>query len=242
LSNVSSLVKSVDKLYGTELSPNEFAFIYAGYASILFRTRDRTVLFDPADLFSKVKTRIQSLSLITYSHSHHDHYNISNAVALYEKTQAQIISEFSMVEELRSRIPPESVLSGPEVFQGVRDGPKFNLDGIKVELHRGVHPRPIIQYRVKIGRLRVFHAADSGYWPVGKKKVDVAFLPTGDPSPTCAPGVALAMAMDMKPTFAVAVHGEDHQHRKFKELVERELPETTVVIPRVNELQIINKP
>lgn len=147
-----------------------------------------------------------------------------------------------MVEELRSRIPPENVLSGPEVFQGVRDGPKFNLDGIKVELHRGVHPRPIIQYRVKIGRLRMFHAADSGYWPVGKEKVDIAFLPTGNPSPTCAPGVALAMAMDMRPTFAVAVHGEDHQHRKFKELVERELPKTTVVIPRVNELQIINKP
>ncbi len=96
--------------------------------------------------------------------------------------------------------------------------------------------------RVSIGRLKVFHAADSGYWPVGKKKVDVAFLPTGTPSPTCHPSVALAMVMDIKPTFAVAIHGDDEQRQKFKDLVEYEVPDTKVVIPRVNELVILCKP
>ncbi|MHA2352903.1 MAG: MBL fold metallo-hydrolase [Candidatus Thorarchaeota archaeon] len=242
MSQEISLAESVDKLYDTELGPKDFAFIYAGYAGVLLRTKDKVVALDPTDLFSKVKKQIRSLDLITYSHSHFDHFNLSNAVALYKKTEATIISEYNMVEELRSQIPPEKVLSGPEVFQGLRDGPKFKLDGIKVELHRGVHPRQIAQCRVTIGRLKVFHAADSGYWPVGKGKVDVAFLPTGWPSPTCAPGVALAMAMDMRPTFAVAVHGEDEQSLMFKRLVEHELPDTTVAIPRVNELVIINKP
>lgn len=237
-----SLAKSIDELYDSELKAKEFAFIYAGYAGILLRTKDTVVALDPADLFSKVKKNIRYLDLITYSHSHYDHFNLSDAVAIHKKTGALIISEYNMVEELRSRIPPEKVHSGPEVFQGLRDGPKFKFDGIKVELHRGVHPRQIAQCRVTIGRLKIFHAADSGYWPVGKGKVDVAFLPTGWPSPTCAPGVALAMAMDMRPTFAVAVHGEDDQNQTFKRLVERELPDTTVIIPRANELVILNKP
>jgi L-ascorbate metabolism protein UlaG (beta-lactamase superfamily) len=200
------------------------------------------VAFDPSSLFSKVREKIRHLDLITYSHSHYDHYELRDAVALFKQTDATIISEPSMVEELRKRIPEEKVLSDPEVHQSYSDGPKFKLDGITAELHRGVHPRPIIQFRVSIGRLKVFHAADSGYWPVSKKKIDVAFLPTGMPSPTCHPGVALAMAMDIRPSIAVAVHGKDEQHQKFKELVEHELPETTVIIPRENELALQNKP
>jgi L-ascorbate metabolism protein UlaG (beta-lactamase superfamily) len=242
LSHEISLAESVDKLYDAELGPKEFAFIYAGYAGILLRTKDKVVALDPADLFFNVKKQLRFLDLITYSHSHHDHYNLSNAVALHKKTDVTIISEYNMVDELRSRIPAEKVHSGPEVFQTVREGPKFKLDGIKVQLHRGVHPRPIVQCRITIGQLKIFHAADSGYWPVGKGKLDVAFLPTGWPSPTCAPGVALAMAMDMKPTFAVAVHGQEDQDQAFKRLVENELPDTTVIIPRVNELVTLSKP
>ncbi|MFW9808689.1 MAG: MBL fold metallo-hydrolase [Candidatus Thorarchaeota archaeon] len=237
-----SLAVSVDRLYDTELGPKEFAFIYAGYASILIRTKKSVVALDPSSFFSKVMDNIQQIDLITYSHSHYDHYDLKNAVALYKKTDAHIISEFNMVEELRKKIPEEKVDSGPEDFRTVKGDPKFKLNGITAELHHGVHPRPIIQLRVSLGRLKVFHAADSGYWPVGKRKVDVAFLPTGVPSPTCHPGVALAMAMDTKPSFAVAVHGTDEQRTKFKELVERELPETQVVIPRVNDLIILNKP
>ncbi|MFX1481946.1 MAG: MBL fold metallo-hydrolase [Promethearchaeota archaeon] len=235
------LAQSVDEMFDMELGPKEFAFIYAGYAGILLRTQKSAVVFDPADLFSKVISQIRHLNLITYSHSHHDHYDLNNAIAIFKKTNASIISEYNMVEELRKRIPEEKVHSGPEVFQGVRDGPKISLDGIRAELHRGVHPRPIIQFRVSIGKLKVFHAADSGYWPVSKKKVDVAFLPTGSPSPTCHPGVALAMAMDTQPTFAVAVHGDDWQRLKFKNLVAHELPDTKVVIPHVNELVSLNK-
>ncbi|MFW9792747.1 MAG: MBL fold metallo-hydrolase [Candidatus Thorarchaeota archaeon] len=236
------LAQSVDRLYDTDLGPKEFAFIYAGYAGILLRTKDTVLALDPADLFSKVKSHIKSLDLITYSHSHEDHYELSNAVALFKNTDATIITEYSMVEELRKRIPAEKVLSGPEVFETVRDGPKFKIDGIRVELHRGVHPRPIVQCRITIGRLKIFHSADSGYWPVRKGKVDIAFIPTGWPSPTCAPGVALAIAMEIKPSIAVAVHGQEDQTQTFMRLVGHELPETTVVIPPVNELVILNKP
>jgi len=241
LSEEISLAKSVEQFYDADLGPDEFAFIYAGYAGVLLRTKDTTVALDPADLFSKVKEHIQFLDLITYSHSHNDHFNLNNAVALYKKTDATIISEYNMMEELRKRIPEEKVISGPEVFQGVSDGPKHKVNGIKTVLHRGVHPRPIIQFRLSIDKLKVFHAADSGYWPVGKDKLDVAFLPTGAPSPTCHPAVALAMAMDIRPTFAVAIHGVEQQRQKFRELVTHELPDTTVVIPKVNELTVLSR-
>jgi L-ascorbate metabolism protein UlaG (beta-lactamase superfamily) len=235
-----SLAQSVDELYDIDLGPKEFAFIHAGYAGILLRTKTAVVAFDPADLFSKVKNHIKSLDLITYSQSHYDHFNLNDAVALYKKTEATIISEYSMVDDLRKKIPTEKVLSGPEEFQGM-SSPSFKVNGIQAKLHRGVHPRPIIQFRVSIGQLKILHAADSGYWPVGKGKIDVAFLPTGTPSPTCHPGVALAMAMDTNPTFAVAVHGGKKQRQKFKALVRHELPDTTVVIPQENEFVLVNR-
>ncbi len=236
-----NLAQSVDDFYAAELGPKEFAFIYAGYAGVLLRTKDTVVVLDPADLFSKVKKNIKSLDLITYSHSHFDHFNLANAVSLYKKTEATIISEYNMVEDLCKRIPSEKVLSGPEVFQGM-GSTNFNVTGIKTKIYRGVHPRQIMQLRVSIGRLKIFHAADSGYWPVGKQTVDVAFLPTGAPSPTCHPGVALAMAMDIKPTFAIAMHGSKTQRQKFKDLAAHELPETTVIVPQENELVILTKP
>jgi L-ascorbate metabolism protein UlaG (beta-lactamase superfamily) len=241
LSDEISLAQSIDELYDAELGTKEFAFIYAGYAGVLLRTKDTVITLDPADLFSEVKEHIRSLDLITYSHNHYDHYNLSNAVALHKKTDATIISEYNMVEELRSRIPSEKVLSGPEEFKGMAST-NFKVNGMAVKLYRGVHPRQLAQFRLSIGRLKIFHAADSGYWPVGKKKVDVAFLPTGTPSPTCHPGVALAMAMDTEPTFAVAVHGNKKQRQKFKDLVAHELPDTQVIIPQENELVILNKP
>ena len=141
-----------------------------------------------------------------------------------------------MVEELRSKIPPEMITSGPETFQTARDELVIDFDRVRFTMHRGVHPRPIIQFRVKLGKLRIFHGADSGYWPVGKKKVDVAFIPTGSPSPTCAPGVGLAMVMDIRPKYAVTIHGSEQQCRKFRDLVEQEVPETTVIIPGENQL------
>lgn len=230
------LSDSVSDLYNTEIDNNEFAFIYLGYAGILLRTGTSTITFDPANYLSKVKSKITSLDFITYSHSHYDHFTFSDAVSLFKSTNAHILSEFSMIEELQSKIPHNMITSGPETFRTVRDELVVNIDGIRFKMHRGVHPRPIIQFRVKLGKVRIFHGADSGYWPVGKQAVDVAFIPTGRPSPTCAPGVGLAMVMDIKPKYAVAIHGSDTQCKKFRDLVEHEVPETTVIIPKVNEL------
>ena len=43
------------------------------------------------------------------------------------------------------------------------------------------------------------------------------------------------MAFDLEPTVAVAVHGKVKQKEKMKQLVEKELPNTTVVIPEPYE-------
>ena len=60
-----NLAQSVDDLYDAELGPKEFAFIYAGYAGILLRTKDTVVALDPTDLFSKVKKNIPHAAACT---------------------------------------------------------------------------------------------------------------------------------------------------------------------------------
>lgn len=65
----------------------------------------------------------------------------------------------------------------------------------------------------------------------------LAFLPTGFPSPSCSPESALRLALDLEPHVAVAMHGKLAQMDKFKALVKKELPETTVIIPKKNKME-----
>jgi len=60
---------------------------------------------------------------------------------------------------------------------------------------------------------------------------DLAFLPTGGPSPTASPETALKMALDVRPKVAIAIRGSGGQSREFEKGVKRQMPETTVIIP-----------
>ncbi len=102
-------------------------------------------------------------------------------------------------------------------------------------LFKGKHIGPIYLYHIKIGDIRIFHGGDSSYVSLKKFPSDVAFVPTGEPSPTCSPKKAFKMARDMKPQVAVAIHGSPSQHMKFKKKMEADLAATSVIIPNYFE-------
>jgi len=71
----------------------------------------------------------------------------------------------------------------------------------------GVHCEPINLYHVKTGGLSILHCGNSGYVPLEEPTTKIAFLPTGNPSPTASPKDALRMALEAKPKYAIAIHG-----------------------------------
>ena len=69
---------------------------------------------------------------------------------------------------------------------------------------------------------------------------DLAFLPTGTPSPTASPEYALKMALELKPSVAVTIHGSADQSREFEAKMKEKMPKTVVIIPEPNIPKIVS--
>ncbi len=70
-------------------------------------------------------------------------------------------------------------------------------------------------------------------------KPDIAFVPTGQPSPTCSPEAAFKMIFDLSPGVAVTMHGTQIENNSFKKLVLEKRPSTNIIIPETDVVNTI---
>ncbi|MFW9832318.1 MAG: MBL fold metallo-hydrolase [Candidatus Thorarchaeota archaeon] len=218
-------LRAIKELFDKKVRPKEIAFTYFGWSGILLRTHKATIGFDLGKFVKReAEEMITNLDLLLYSHTHWDHYHRPGARRMVKTHNAFVVAEPQVANDLANRIPSELLITAKEGAP-IRIG-DFNIDAIV-----GVHPRPITLFRVVTDSLRLFHGADSGYVPLSKYPADVAFLPTGEPSPSCTPETALQKAIDLQPTIAVAVHGGTRETQKFQKLIENTLPQVQVIIP-----------
>ncbi|MFW9855407.1 MAG: MBL fold metallo-hydrolase [Candidatus Thorarchaeota archaeon] len=224
----------IRELYRTQIEENEVCFIYFGWAGILLRTKTKTVAIDLGEkcLSYNHIASIQTLDLQLYSHTHWDHFGRSTTKKLFEVTQAPIVAEPDVAAELTGDIPSHMLTSS-------KSGEEVKINGFTIKAVAGVHPRPITVFRVEWDECKLFHGADSGYVPLTEYGADLAFIPTGTPSPSCSPENGLKMVLDIQPRIAVAMHGSKKQMQKFRDLVGKNLdrlPNTQVVFAQVHEI------
>jgi L-ascorbate metabolism protein UlaG (beta-lactamase superfamily) len=216
-----------EKFYSLPLEAEEAAFMYVGYSGVLLRTPEATVAFDLADLLGENEIKaLEGLDLLLYTHGHGDHYKKGTALRVFEATSPHVIAESSVARDLRGKIP-DDYLTVAET------GKTYSIRGFNVTAIEGVHRGPIILYLVKVDDKTVFHGGDSGYVPLEVFTADLAFLPTGDPSPTASPEYALKMTGDLNPQVVVAFHGSDDQNRELGKILEEKMPQTKLIIPEV---------
>jgi L-ascorbate metabolism protein UlaG (beta-lactamase superfamily) len=221
----------IRELLDVGLAEDELAFIYMGYSGILLRCRDRMLAFDVGkeSIRPDEIEALERLDIQFYSHIHWDHWDAQVTRKLLERTGAQIVAEPQVVREMRGQIPPDAL-------KAATPGEHLTIDDVEIASIAGIHPSPIVVFHVRCDGLEVFHGADSGYVPLGDYAADVAFIPAGNPSPSCSPENALKMALDVRPQVAVAMHGDQGQLQAFRRLVEQELPGTRVITPEPCEL------
>lgn len=165
------------------------------------------------------------MDLVIYTHGHGDHYSKATALALFKGSGPYIAIDPALAGDLKNDIPGEKL-------GATESGRTFSAGDITLDALEGKHIGPIMLFRVTIDGIRIFHGGDSGYVPLGSMASHIAFVPTGVPSPTCSPEYAFQMVADVKPQIAVPFHGWDNQHAAFKELTEKKLPETKVVVSK----------
>lgn len=224
---------SIRELFSTPLSDGEAAFVYLGYSGVVLRTAEKKVAFDVANLMKSDEiSALEGLDALFFTHGHSDHYSSREALEVVGMTGAQVVAEQSVAWDLRTKIPSDRLMAAePDTT--------FNIGGMEVNTIEGVHRGPINLYRVTMGDLRVFHGGDSGYVPVKEHPSELAFLPTGSPSPTASPSDALKMALELKPRIVVAVHGSPTQNREFGRSARERMPGVTVLVPERYQLDMV---
>ncbi len=224
---------SIRELFSTPLGDGEAAFVYLGYSGVVLRTAEKKVAFDVANLMKSDEiSALEGLDALFFTHGHSDHYSSREALEVVGMTGAQVVAEQSVAWDLRTKIPSDRLMAAePDTT--------FNIGGMEVNTIEGVHRGPINLYRVTMGDLRVFHGGDSGYVPVKEHPSELAFLPTGSPSPTASPSDALKMALELKPRIVVAVHGSPTQNREFGRSARERMPGVTVLVPERYQLDMV---
>ena len=223
----------IEDFFSLPLGKGEVAFLYMGYSGVVLRIEDGAVAIDLADLLGDREiAAFDKLDLLLFTHSHYDHYNRARARKILESTNAHIIAQQQVAEDLKGRVPPGRLTVAEY-------GSTSSINGFEIVTVEGVHPRPIAIYRIEKGEYSIFHGGDSGYSTVGDYPAKLAFLPTGRPSPSCSPENALKFVRDIKPTIAVAMHGTPAQMNKFKDLFDKNTSETAVIIPKEYKVETV---
>jgi L-ascorbate metabolism protein UlaG (beta-lactamase superfamily) len=216
----------IRELFSSSLTENEAAFMFLGFSGIVVRTSKRTIIIDPADMLKAEDLKAlkeKGADLVLFTHSHGDHYTLRDTLNIFKETGAPVLAERIVAMELEGKIPADKLISGSP-------GKTYTFGEITVNVIQGRHVGPINLYQIKIGDLSIFHGGDSAYVSLKNYPSDLAFLPTGDPSPTASPQDAFNMASDLKPSVVVAIHGSSSQSKDFENRIKRAMPNTTVII------------
>lgn len=227
--------EEIKKIFTSSLGENEVAFLFLGYSGVIIRTSKGTIIIDPADLLKgkELKTlKGGGLNLLLFTHSHDDHYDYKNALALFKATNASVIAEPSVYHSLQGEIPLNKLISA-------LPGITYTVDEITINAIKGAHVGPISLYQIQIGGISIFHGGDSDYVPIKDYPSDLAFLPTGDPSPTASPESAFNMASDLNPSLIVAIHGSMGQSKEFEQKIKEKMPHIIVIIPEPYRSKIV---
>lgn len=216
----------IRELFASSLAENESSFMFLGLSGVVVRTSKRTIIIDPADMLKAEDLKVlkeKGVDLVLFTHSHGDHYTARDTLNIFKETGAPVLAERVVAMELEGKMPSNKLISAAP-------GKTYTFGEITVNVIQGRHVGPINLYQIKIGDLTIFHGGDSAYVSLKNYPSDLAFLPTGNPSPTASAQDAFNMASDLKPSVVVAIHGSSGQNKDFENRIKRAMPNTTVII------------
>jgi len=228
-----------EKGLASPVGDNEVSFIFLGYSGVIIKTAKGTILVDPADLLNAgelLALKSKGVSLVLFTHSHGDHFNANVALDIFKATGAPVVAESSVARRLMAKIPSSKLTHAIP-------GNRYAIGAFTVNVIQGRHVGPICLFQIKVGGISIFHGGDSDYVPVKDYPSDIAFLPTGNPSPTASPDAAFKMAADLKPSVIVCIHGAAEESKEFEQKIKANMPNCSVIIPvpRVEKTLVIKK-
>ncbi|MDH7563462.1 MAG: MBL fold metallo-hydrolase [Candidatus Bathyarchaeota archaeon] len=219
---------------------NEILFAWFNrYAGVTIKTPKKTLVIDPVDVKSKTFT---DLDAILITHEHYDHLDQALTAEIQKLTQCKVIADTTSAKRLKNTIPQHKL-------QEATVGTEIELDDLKIRAEKCNHPpatTPITYLITSEDGVKIFHTADSLPYPemaaIGEKeKPDIVFC-TVAIAPGTSPETGVEIARLTKPKVAVPYHTGSHTDQKrFSELLKKELPKTTCLIPELGKIYQVSK-
>jgi len=225
---------------GKTPAKNEIMFVwFNNYAGVTIKTPSKTLIVDPVD----VKSRdFKNVDAILISHEHYDHLDQALVLELHKQTQCMIVADPTSAKRLQNIIPSEKL-------HEAQFGSEVKIGEVSVKAEKCNHPAasPISFIITSEDGVKVFHTADSLPFPemaaIGEReKLDVAFCTVGMIAPGASPQTGVEIVRLTKPKVAVPYHtGSTADLRQFAEILKKEMPKVTCLIPEVNKIYQISK-
>ncbi|MEM0007565.1 MAG: MBL fold metallo-hydrolase [Candidatus Bathyarchaeia archaeon] len=219
---------------------NEILFVWFNrYAGVTIKTPSKTFVVDPVDVKPKV---FQKVDAILISHEHYDHLDPSLVLEVHKLTDCKVIADPTSARRLRNAIPAEKL-------HEVQPGSEVKFGEVSVKAEKCNHPpaaTPISFIITSEDGVKVFHTADSLPFPemasIGEReKFDLVFCTVGI-APGTSPETGVEIARLTKPKVAVPYHtGSSADLKRFGELLKREMPKVTCLIPEVGKIYQVSK-
>jgi L-ascorbate metabolism protein UlaG (beta-lactamase superfamily) len=218
---------------------NSVFFVWLNnYAGILLKTPTKTLLIDPVDVKAKSFPQVDAV-LIT--HEHYDHMDQRLIAEIHKTTNCVVTADTASAKSLKMLIPTEKLV---EAHLG--DQMKIGEVTVKTEKCKHTAQAPVTYIITSENGLKIWHTADSLPFPemaaVGQKEqLDIVFCTVGIAQGT-SPETGSEIAWLAKPKVAVPYHSNtaDNQ-KKFAQILKKEQPKTTCVIPEINKVYQVSK-
>jgi len=231
-----SKAQEIERFFNLPLKKNELAVFYLGVSGFIARSAGQAVLFDPAGMLKDDEVNaLKTVKLILFTHDHLDHFSSGKTQTIFKGTAAPVLAEPKVASKLKGKIPADKLVSA-------ESGKTYSFDGVTATAVQGVHRGPIMLYQIKMDGITLFHGGDSGYVSLKDYPSQIAIVPVGRMSPTASPENAYKMVSDVKPNFAIPMHGSDKQKQQFEQKVKEAIPQTAVVIMATYTPQILSIP
>jgi L-ascorbate metabolism protein UlaG (beta-lactamase superfamily) len=224
---------------GKNPGKNEVLFVWFNhYSGVTLKTPSKTLVIDPVD----VKARdFKHVDAILITHEHYDHLDQALVAEICKLTACTVVADPTSAKRLRNLIPSDKLKeAGPSQ--------EIKLDKVTVRAEKSNHPpaaTPVCYLVTSEDDLRIFHAADSLPYPemalVGEDKLDVVFCAVGI-APGASPESGVNIARFTKAKVAVPYHtGSVADQKRFAEIMKRELPKTTCLIPETGKIYQVSR-
>jgi L-ascorbate metabolism protein UlaG (beta-lactamase superfamily) len=218
----------------------EILFVWFNrYAGVTIKTPSKTLVVDPVDVKSR---SFHDVDAILITHEHYDHLDQALVSEIQKLTDCAVITDPTSAKRLQHTMPERKLTQ-------IEPGSDLKLDDINVKAEKCNHPpaaTPVSFLITSEDGVKVFHTADSLPFPematLGEKeKPDVVFCTVGI-APGTSPQTGLEIARLTKPKVAVPYHtGSMEDQKKFAELLKKELPKTTCLIPEVGKIYQVSR-